>query len=256
MKATAFSSGWVVALWALFAAACTPASELSFDGEPQQLHSIPYLKSRCTGASVTLREQIAIRGIVTANDGYGEFDREITIEDAEGGISIAIDHSDLASLYPLGHEVTVTCNSLTLCDYGGVISLGTSPTEYGAGRIPANETSRFLRAAPTATDQLPPHTLRVTEVAARDIDTYVRFTDVEFTHSGTWCDTDPETGRPVTTEHTVIDAQGNLFTVRVHFTCHYAKEHLPKGKCSICGIIDCFNGRYAIRITGHKIFPA
>lgn len=92
------------------------------------------------------------------------------------------------------------------------------------------------------------------EVSARHIDTRVRFDGVRFADAGkTWCDTDPETGRTVATERTIVDAGGNEFTVRSAATCAYAKEPLPSGTGSLYGIIDYFAGKYTLRVTNREV---
>ena len=90
-------------------------------------------------------------------------------------------------------------------------------------------------------------------VAARHIDTRVRFDDVRFADAGkTWCDTDPETGRAVATEREIVDTRGRTFTVRTAATCVYAKEPLPQGTGSLYGIIDYFAGKYTLRVTNRE----
>ena len=84
----------------------------------------------------------------------------------------------------------------------------------------------------------------------------VRFDNVRFEESTTWCDTDPDTGRCVTTERTILDAQGNRFTVRTASTCEYAKEPVPSGTGSLIGIIDYFAGKYTLHVCNRGIvFP-
>ena len=46
----------------------------------------------------------------------------------------------------------------------------------------------------------------------RHTDTYVHFEGVRFVQQGNWCDPDPETGRPATTERQIADASGREFT--------------------------------------------
>lgn len=81
----------------------------------------------------------------------------------------------------------------------------------------------------------------------------MRFDGVQFADAGkTWCDTDPETGRTVATERTILDAGGNEFTVRSTATCVYAKEPVPSGTGSLYGIIDYFAGKYTLRVTNRE----
>ncbi len=149
----------VLALTAL--AGCDKASGLEFDDNtPQGTVTIAALKSRCTGAQAAVTEDITIEGVVTGNDLYGEFYKTLVVEDTSGGISIAVDATELYVDYPVGTAVTIHCNGLFLCDYGGKVMLGTRPTgEYaGPGRIPPGGGGAVPAAeaggnqAPTASD--------------------------------------------------------------------------------------------------------
>lgn len=137
----------IAGLSLLLLAGCDKATEPGFAETPEaSQHTVAYLKSLCDGrASVAVTQDVTIRGFITANDLFGEFDRTIVVEDASGGISIAADHPSLADDYPFGAIATVRCNGLTLCNYGGKIELGAEPGDYGAGAIPREELSRHIR---------------------------------------------------------------------------------------------------------------
>ena len=241
----------------LLSAGCDKATEPGFDEAPEaSRHTVAYLKSLCDGrSSIAVTQDVTIRGFITANDLFGEFDRTIVVEDASGGIAIAVAHPSSADDYPFGAIAVVRCNGLTLCDYGGKIELGSKPGDYGAGAIPREELSRHIRVTqPEEGESHRAALLSFGEVGPRHIDTRVRFDDVRFAEPGrTWCDTDPETGRTVATERTILDAAGHEFTVRSAATCAYAKEPLPAGTGSLYGIIDYFAGKYTLRITNREI---
>ena len=241
----------------LLSAGCDTATEPRFAEEPEaSRHTVAYLKSLCDGrSSVTVTQDITIRGFITANDLYGEFDRTIVVEDPSGGIAIAAGHPSLADDYPFGAIAVVRCNGLTLCNYGGKIELGAEAGDYGAETIPREELPRYIRITlPEEGEKHRAAPLTFGEVSARHIDTRVRFDGVRFADAGkTWCDTDPETGRTVATERVIVDAQGNEFTVRSAATCAYAKEPLPSGTGSLYGIIDYFAGKYTLRVTNREV---
>lgn len=237
-------------------AACDSASTLDPDSPPEgTLVSIGELKSRCTSpGGCFITRSVAVQGVVTANDHYGEFPCEIVIQDATGGLRIAIDRQRLSDLFPLGGLVTVQCNGLALGLYGGRVVLGAAPdARYGVARIPYDAIDRYLRyeraGSMPQVDPITPDALRSPE----RIDTYVRLDGLRFTAPGTWCDLDPETLQPLTTERTAVDAAGRTVVVRTASTCRYAREALPAGEVSLCGIVDCFNGAYSLRITAHRI---
>lgn len=239
----------------LLLAACDRTSKLSFDGGGAGgVHSIADLKARCTGNSVAVTEDITVEGIVTGNDFYGEFYKQLVVEDASGGISIAIDGVQLAFDYPVGAAVTLYCNGLTLGDYGGKIQLGTAPDgDYGVGRIPRADLGRYLRRNPDKDRRPQPALCTFDAVGPRQIDTYVCFEGVRFTEAGSWCDADPQTAEPQTTERLLTDAAGRTFPVRTLGTCAYATEPVPQGTGSVYGVIDYFNGKYTLRVSERRV---
>ncbi|MDO4758738.1 MAG: DUF5689 domain-containing protein [Rikenellaceae bacterium] len=244
----------ISALWLLLASGCDKASEMAIDEEnPSGRHTIAYLKAQCGEGQTTLREELTLRATVTANDRLGEYIRAIVIEDESGGISIALAGADLYRRYPIGSRLQIYCNGLTLRNYGGRIELGDTENEYGQITISEELAARHIQnIAPT--DRAPePTVLTIPEITPRHVDCYVRLDNVHFENSGTWCDFDPETEQPITTEHPIFDEAGNRFTVRIIASCHYANEPLPEGKGSLYGIIDYFNGRYALRIVNRGV---
>ncbi|MEE0828665.1 MAG: DUF5689 domain-containing protein, partial [Alistipes finegoldii] len=146
------------------------------------------------------------------------------------------------------------CNGLTLGDYGGKIQLGTTPDgDYGVGRIPREELGRYLRRNPDKDGRPRPAVCTFDAIGPRQTDTYVCFEGVRFTEAGPWCDTDPETSEPQTSERTLTDAQGRTFRVRTLGTCAYATEPVPQGTGSVYGIIDYFNGKYTLRVSERRV---
>lgn len=243
------------------AAACNRATEPNDPGNPAPgtIRSIAQLKSLCDGkVSAAVTQDVVIRGQIIGNDLYGEFYKTLVVEDDTGGIAIAVNRTSLADTYPWGAVLTVRCNGLWLCDYGGKIMLGSEPGEFGPGRIPEEELPRYLSVASPDDGLTPLATpLTLTEVGFCHIDTRVRFDNVRFEQQGVmWCDTDPETGRSVTTERTIIDPDGNRFIVRTVSTCSYAKEPVPSGTGSLFGVIDYFAGKYSLHVTNREaVFP-
>lgn len=237
----------------LVAVACDRSTPIGYEEPPSGLHSVAALKALCTGASQRIASDVSIRGVVTANDLYGEFYKTLVVEDDTGGIAIAVDCADLEPDFPLGCEVTVFCNGLTLTEYGGRVELGVASEGAGAGRIPESSVARHLRRTSTGLRPRRARVLALDEVGMEAVDTYVRFDGVRFVSPGDWCATDTESGAAVTTEHEIEDARGERFTVRVAATCVYAKEPLPAGNGSLCGIVDYFAGRYSLRVVGHQI---
>ncbi len=237
----------LAALPPLFCGGCDRGSSPRFEEEEAELRSVAALKALCDGqSSVVVRQDIAIRVRITGNDRYGERVGFLNLEDETAGITLAVEGRNLALEYPFGACVTLLCNGLTLYEYGGKILLGTTPDEYGVGRIPREEVARYLHFEENPSAAPEPRVRRFDEISFADVDRYVRFDDVCFPDGGTWCRRDPETTRYRTTEHRILDGAGREFTVRIASTAAYAGEPLPEGRGSLCGVIDYFAGRFSL----------
>lgn len=245
--------GWISLLVGL--SGCNSASAPRYEPAPEETRiSIAGLKSHCDGqSSVPITEDLSIRGQVVANDIYGEFDRQIVIQDASGGIAIALDGARLHDWLPFGILVEVRCNGLVLSDYGGKIELGYVTDEFGRRTIPADVIDRYIRVLDLA--QETPRVVRLSfdQVDSRHINTRVQFDGVRFLDQGaSWCDTD-DSGLAVTTEREIVDENGQRFLVRTLRNCDYAMEELPAGEGSLTGVIDYFGGKFSLRVTFHEM---
>lgn len=236
---------------------CREAGELrynaAFDPERTEQVSIARLKSLCRGGSFILRQSLLIEGRVTANDLYGEFRKCIVVEDASGGIEIALDDERLYRLYPLGMPLRIFCSELALGDYGGTILLGAPPTdEYAVDRIAARDFP--LRLHPLAEEFQPVRPLDCTfdELTLERTGRFIRLSSVAFSDEEQglcWCDTDSESGRTVATVRHLCDGEGRQLAVYTLGECLYATEPLPNGRGSVCGILEVFNGMFQLRVV-------
>lgn len=235
-------------------AGCSRSSGLDFPetNEPDGLHSVVWLKSLCKGESRLLTEEIAVCGRIVANDRYGEWSGALVLEDETGGITVFAEGSSLADCYPFGATVVLYCNGLRLYDYGGKVAVGSAPNDYGFG-LTREELAAHLHRGVDSPAPPEPRTVSLDAIGSEHVDTYVRVTGVRFCEQGSWCDKDPATGRRITTERTIVDDAGHSFLVRTAGDCDYAKEPLPSGKGSLCGVVDYFNGKYSLRVVNREI---
>ena len=237
----------------LLLVACNEATSIDHEAEEVYgLHSIAYLKSYATSDARRIEASLVVEGVVTSTDRLGEFERELIIEDATGGISIAIESAELYRRYPIGSRLQIYCNGLTLYNFGGRIELGDERDAYLRNGIHIDHLERYIRLL-TPTEGDPAPTIKsITTIAPSDVGRYVRLDRVHFVEQGLWCAEDAD-GKPIATEHPIQDESGAQFWVRTLPTCHYAKEPLPAGKGSLYGIIDYFNGRYTLRVVNYGV---
>ncbi len=250
---------WAVGamVMAVTAAGCSSATTLD-EGKSVELISIAELKTE----SGYIERSCTICGRVTANDLMGEFPHRIVIEDEWGGVEIRIDDDKLYRQYPVGQTVEVICTGLTLfhddaCPYIGIPSVD-PPVWVVRNAIPADRAERFIHSLDDRLIVMPePRTLAITSCADRFVGAYVRFERLHFDASSEtcWCEVDPESNRPVTTNRQAADNEGNMLTVRTSGSCEYARERLPRGEVSLSGILGCFNRTYQLRLVNHDIEP-
>lgn len=234
-------------------AACGTAASPGYGRSPSEV-SIAWLRSMSRGASTAIRDDVSIRGRVTANDAYGEFYKSIVVEDATGGIEILFDTYNLHRTFPLYAEVTLHCQGLALGRYGSMLLLGEPPTgEYVVDRIATVDTRRFTirRAENDACMEFP--VVAIPELAPQHIGRTVR-TEPLTAEGGRWCDSDPETGAAADTERTARDSAGNTLRILLDRRCAYAEETMPHGEFTLCGIVEYRDGGYALRIANRGIF--
>lgn len=239
----------------LVATACNN-SATEFNERPHGVISIAHLKSLATSESYRITDDISIEGYVVANDLYGEYYKSIIISDDSGGIEIAIDTRKTATQFPISARIVVYCSRLSIGDYGGKLTLGATPEgSYSVDRIAEKDILRYFLVDKSAPKATKPTTVSINEIDSRHIGNYIRLDDVSFTSQAglTWCDKDPITGDYITTERTIYDREKNSFTVRCIAECRYNNEKLPSGYGTLCGIIECFNGKYSLRVVNHQI---
>ena len=246
MRTTARISLCALALLAAGIAGCRDDDRLSYEKDAQEgdvppigVQSISVLKSLYHDRTTRITREISIQGHIVANDTAGEFYKEIVVEDDTGGIVLSIDDERLYRTCRLFDFVTINCQGLALGSEGGTLLLGTFPTgDYCVDRIPAADMARYLAVTPAATRRQP-LTLGFEEVAPRHISRYVRFDRVRLAEEATtWCDFDPETGDPVTTDRTLLDTAGRQFVVRTDRRCDYARKPLPKERSAASSSIS------------------
>lgn len=245
----------------LLAVACVSGtkpeySELPDDGAESGLVSIAYLKSRCNGLSTTITSDLSIKGTVVANDLFGEFYKTLVLVDKSGGVEISIDRESLCDDFPLYANVSVICNGLAVGRVGGKVVLGAQPTgEYTTDRIADDDVSKYLHWYDNDISLVEPRRAKISELGVEHISDYILFEGVRFADDEVgkrWCEkVDDEW---VDTERHIVDAEGNMMTIRVSSYCEYASEKLPSGSGALCGIVGYAGEEYYLRIANHEVY--
>ena len=233
--------------------ACDSAPRLEQNNVEPRTVSVAYLKSLYLGAPYTIRSEISIEGWIVANDEYGNFYKTLVVQDETGGIEIKLDMEDIFLEYWRDEKVHVSCNSLTLGEYGGVIQLGyrSSDPRYETDYIPNNRIRSIVAVLDGMYREMIPVTVTLSQLEsdgaemAKLIDCYVRIDDVQFTDGGgilTWSEPDADTNREL------VDRNGNTLNVRTSCYASFAGELLPAGSGTIRGLLSYFNGEFQLKV--------
>lgn len=240
-------------------ACCLPSCEEPhpvFEEPAPSTVSIAHLKSLCHSASDIITNDISIEGYVIVNDLHGEYDKAIIIGDESGCIEIPVDYIPTYTHFPVWAQIRVHCAGLALGTSGGRVVLGGPPSvEYNIARLTPEQCAQHIKINKHAPREIEPQKILIAELEPHHIGNYVRLENVTFGADAgeKWCDTDPASGKPVTTTHTISDSYGNSLRVRTIAQCAYRNEAIPYGYGSLCGIVEYFDGEYSLRIINHRI---
>lgn len=216
--------------------------------------SIAYLKSLYSSSSSLITNDIAIEGVITANDAFGEFPSSIIIEDESGAIEIMSDLDSSASGYTIGTTVRVSCSGMYLGSTGGMLALGGAPYDQVAvSQLSEEEVLRGVVVTDAVAITPIPKSTSIPYIGQDYILRYVVVSSLSVVSGEglptTFCTRNSDTGLTEYTSHTLFDTQGNTITLTVDRNVIYADEPLPTSPRSIYAIVEYFNGEYQLRIV-------
>ena len=187
-------------------------------------------------------DDLIIEGIVSASDESGNFYKQLFIQDATSGMQLMLDQTSLYTSYRLGQKVFVKCKGLYMGEYGGNVQLGY--IYNGAmGRLPSVYVKEhlFVEGLP----EIPP-TPALTQIAglsALNLNMLIKIDSVSFPEAGqTFATT------TATTNHNMVDKNGNIILLRTSNYASFAGNKLPFGRGCVTGILTIYNGDYQFYI--------
>lgn len=203
--------------------------------------------------STLVTENILVEGVVTANDFYGEFNSCLIIEDESSALKVLCDIDKAYLSYPFGARVQVSCSGLYLLNYYGALKLGAEPSdEYTLSNILASNIGQYIKLV--SLEELAPQCceIAIDELTELYLYRYIQLEDIFIVNPNgvaTFCDREEESGLSVDTTHTLIDQEGNTMELFVDRLCVYNDAPLPTTRCTLQGIVDCYNGVYSLTLT-------
>ena len=195
-----------------------------------------------------------IKGYVTGNDVQGNLYNELVIDDGTGAITIGVSQGGLYGLFPVGAEVIIELNGLSVGNYGLHPQIGT-PYTSAKGQ---NSIGRMSRAVWN-------HHFRLTgksqTIAPIDFNNSWKPASDGLTYSGKLVTMKNVSFKGADGKKTFANASAGSGSVSVYFNeyptttmvytsnyADFASNPLPQGKVNVTGILKRYNNSWELII--------
>lgn len=201
-----------------------------------------------------VEEPMEIKGYVTGNDVQGNLYNELVIDDGTGAITIGVSQGGLYGLFPVGAEVIIELNGLSVGNYGLHPQIGT-PYTSDKGQ---NSIGRMSRAVWN-------HHFRLTgksqTIAPIDFNNSWKPASDGLTYSGKLVTMKNVSFKGADGKKTFANASAGSGSVSVYFNeyptttmvytsnyADFASSPLPQGKVNVTGILKRYNNSWELII--------
>ncbi|WP_262288575.1 DUF5689 domain-containing protein [Hallella absiana] len=201
-----------------------------------------------------VEEPMEIKGYVTGNDVQGNLYNELVIDDGTGAITIGVSQGGLYGLFPVGAEVIIELNGLSVGNYGLHPQIGT-PYTSDKGQ---NSIGRMSRAVWN-------HHFRLTgksqTIAPIDFNNSWKPASDGLTYSGKLVTMKNVSFKGADGKKTFANASAGSGSVSVYFNeyptttmvytsnyADFASNPLPQGKVNVTGILKRYNNSWELII--------
>ncbi len=245
---------------------CAPSAQLpdglTSDEDNSSTISIAALKSLYVGGSQRLGDVIFISGSITATDHIGEFPNTLILEDDTGAVEVSVDLDEAHNTYKIGYELTINCTDLWIGSSGGALMVGGEPTgDYAVDALDLDTFSSIATVGDVATRE--PLSVTLSQLSQQLVSCFISISGVQFLQSldeygsviDTFCTLNPDTGRRVSTTHTIEEvATGEQLSLYVASTVIYAADPLPSGSGVIYAILDRYGSSYSVSLVSNGFY--
>ncbi len=195
-------------------------------------------------------EHVIISGRVTSSDASGNIYKSLVIQDETAALALSINANSLYNTYRIGQEVVIDVTDMYIGKYNGLQQLG-FPEYYTAGQ--AWEATfmplEFFKEHSQLNGLPEPAKVDTAVVSYADISSttpetlrkwqsrLVRFNNAHFEGGGQLQFTD---GSKVTSNRTLVLADGNSIIVRTSGYSNFWGDILPEGEGDVVGILSYY----------------
>jgi hypothetical protein len=202
-----------------------------------------YAKVISNSGNQLIEDDIQIKGRITGNDIGGNIYKQVALQDATGGIIIAVNQNGLNGYMPVGQEILVNLKGLHIGGYGKMAEIGAPYNGSSIGRMNKDIwLTHFKITGAIDASVYPPIEFSNSLDKDNDAVKLVVFKNVSFKEANgknTFATTDATTNRNLN-EFKVI--------VRTSNYADFAGDILPMGKVNLTGILTRFNNDWQLLI--------
>lgn len=201
-----------------------------------------------------VEEPMEIKGYVTGNDVQGNLYNELVIDDGTGALTISVAQGGLYGLFPVGAEVIIELNGLSVGNYGLHPQIGT-PYTSAKGQ---NSIGRMSRAVWNQHFRL---TGKSQTIAPIDFNSSWKPASDGLTYSGKLVTMKNVSFKGADGKKTFANASAGPGSVSVYFNeyptttmvytsnfADFASNPLPQGKVNVTGILKRYNNSWELII--------
>lgn len=204
--------------------------------------------------TIRIKDDVQIKGIVTANDIEGNVYNEICVEDETGGILVCIAQGGLNGYLPIGQEILINLKDLYIGHYGSNPQIGTPYTNSSGRTFPSRMNRSLWQTKFKLIGVADPGKVKPAEfdVAKIKDQKYVRenagrvmtVKGVEMAEANgkkVWANNaDKDAGNGVSRTIKVNGKANSNFVVRSSTYADFAGEIMPQGKVNLTGIFTVY----------------
>lgn len=210
--------------------------------------TIAALRRIYAGSPFVVSSPIVLSGVVTSCDNAGNFYRTFCVEEDQAALEVVAGIDQLHNDFPIGCQVVIRLNGLTVGENYGVIQVGRAPAPGSAYEVDFLGSRAALTKAVTrcgeSLQQVEPARTSIPELSPQRTGTLVRIDNLRYA---------PEDLTSVSWAgyKRFTDADGNEIFTYVRSYADFADKEVPTGWLSLVGILqydDAGDGRYLIKL--------
>ncbi|MEI6865052.1 DUF5689 domain-containing protein [Flavicella sp.] len=225
---------------------------ICIEPELEITHTIAQVKEMVGYGIVTFESDMIIEGYVVSSDKSGNIYKEIYIQDKSkmpsDAIRIAVDKTNLYSVFPVGRKVYIKLKSLSIGYNRGALEIGKAAGSE-LERIPNSEVfNHFIRSCDE--EEVVPNSISISKITDIHVGTLIKLNRVQFITrdlGGSYGVLNSTQTVDRLLEETNADCKLNSqINVRISGFSDFKNRELPEGKGSITGILSKYYSEYQL----------